>query len=104
MLRERRETFADEAGEWTLISRGGVENTALLELWRETQYFSHVGTGISWTFQSYMKGVNPLSRFQRECGISLETLLWKMASFRVEGRISWFFSSCGGKLEVRPKL
>jgi len=90
VLRERRETFADEAGEWTLISRGGEENAALLELWRETQYFSHVGTCISWTFQSYMKGV--------------QTLLWKRASFCVEGRISWFFSSCGGKLEVPLKL
>ena len=41
-----------------------------------------------------------LSCFKRECGISLETLLWERASSHVEGRISWFFSSCGGKLGV----
>ena len=41
-----------------------------------------------------------LSRFERERGIPLKTLLWKRASSRVEGRISWFFSSCGGKLGV----
>ena len=45
-----------------------------------------------------------LSRFRRERGISLETLLWKRASCRVEGRIPWFFSSCGGKLGVPFKL
>ena len=45
-----------------------------------------------------------LSRFRRERGISLETLLWKRASSCVEGRISWFFSSCGGKLGVPFKL
>ena len=39
-----------------------------------------------------------LSRFMGERGIPLETLLWKRASSRVEGRISWFFWSCGGKL------
>ena len=45
-----------------------------------------------------------LSRFSRESEISLETLLWKRASSHVEGRISWFFSSCGGKLWVPLKL
>ena len=39
-----------------------------------------------------------LSRLKREVGISLETLQWKRASSRVEGRISWFFSSFGGKI------
>ena len=39
-----------------------------------------------------------LSRFRREREISLETLLWKRASSLIEQRISWFFSSCGGKL------
>ena len=33
-----------------------MENGTLLELWRETQCFSHVGTGISGNFLSYMKG------------------------------------------------
>ena len=45
-------------------------------------------------------------RLKREGGISLETLQWKRASFYVEGRISWFFSSCSRKfrlsLELRP--
>ena len=45
-----------------------------------------------------------LSRFQRERWISLVTLLWKRASSRLEGRISWFFLSCGGKLGVPLKL
>ena len=32
--------------------------------------------------------------------ISLETLQWERASYHVEGRISWFLWSCGGKLRV----
>ena len=36
-----------------------------------------------------------LSRLKRESGISVETAQWKRASSRIEGRISWFFSSCG---------
>ena len=35
-----------------------------------------------------------LSRFNREHVISLEMPKWKRASSRLEGRISWFFSSC----------
>ena len=42
-----------------------------------------------------------LSRLKREIGISLETAQQKRVSSRVEGRISWIFSSCGGKLGVR---
>ena len=43
-----------------------------------------------------------LSGLSREGGISRETLQRKMASARVEGRISWFFSSYGGvPLELR---
>ena len=41
-----------------------------------------------------------LTCFKRERGVSLETLLWKSASSRVEGIISWFFSSCGRKRGV----
>ena len=33
---ERQDSFAEEAGEQTLISRRGVENGSLLELWHET--------------------------------------------------------------------
>ena len=45
-----------------------------------------------------------LSRLKREVGISLETLQWKRASTHVDGRISWFFSSCGRKLGVPLEL
>ena len=36
-------------------------------------------------------------RLKREGGISLELPQWKRAPSSVEGRISWFFSSCGRK-------
>ena len=36
--------------------------------------------------------------------ISLEMPQWKRASSRVEGRISWFFLSCGRNLGVPLKL
>ena len=38
------------------------------------------------------------SRLKREGGISLETPQRKRASSHVEGRISWFFSSCSTKM------
>ena len=40
------------------------KNGALLELWLETQCSSHVGTGISGTFLSCMKGVKYPFLFQ----------------------------------------
>ena len=39
--RERRDSFSDEAGEWTLISRCGGKNWALLEWWQDTQCISN---------------------------------------------------------------
>ena len=45
-----------------------------------------------------------LSNFKREFGIALEALQVKRASSRVEGEISWFFSSCLGTLEVPLNL
>ena len=45
-----------------------------------------------------------LSRLKREGGISLETSQWKKSSSRVEGRISWLFSSCSKKLGVPLQL
>ena len=45
-----------------------------------------------------------LLRLKREGGISLETLQQKRASSGIEGRISWFFSSCGRKLGVPLKF
>ena len=44
-----------------------------------------------------------LSNFEREFGIVLKALQGTRASSRVEGEISWFFSSCG-KLEVPLEL
>ena len=43
-------------------------------------------------------------RLNTEGGISLEMAQRKRASSQVEGRISWFFSSCGGvPLELRRR-
>ena len=41
-----------------------------------------------------------LSSSKREHGLSLETLQRKRASSSMQGRISWFSWSCGGKLRV----
>ena len=59
--------------------------------------WGRISRGPSWVTSRVS---STLSCFQRECGISLYTLLWNRASSRVERRISWFFSSCGGKLGV----
>ena len=40
--------------------------------------------------------------FKSEHGISLETLQRERASARDDGGTSWFFSNCGGILELRP--
>ena len=61
-----------------------------------------MGTGISGDFLSCIKGVK--YTFKREPGIPLQTLLWKRASSCGEGKISCFFSSCGGKLGVPVNL
>ena len=45
-----------------------------------------------------------MANTKREREISLETLQRKRASSRVEGRISWFLSSGGGKLRVPLEL
>ena len=42
-----------------------------------------------------------ISNFKRERGISLEMLHWERASSRDDGGTSWFFSSCGGILELQ---
>ena len=59
---------------------------------------------VSGNFLSFMKVSRTLSRLKRKGGISLETLQWKRASSRIEGRISWFCSSCGRKLGVPLEL
>ena len=43
-----------------------------------------------------------VSIFKRERGKSLETLQLERATSRDDGRTSWFFSSCGGILKLRP--
>ena len=45
-----------------------------------------------------------ISRLKREGRISLNMPQWKWASSRVEGIISWFFSSCGKKFGVPLEL
>ena len=45
-----------------------------------------------------------LSRLKREGVISLETPQWKRATSRIEGSISWFFSSCSRNLGVPLEL
>ena len=53
---------------------------------------------MSGNFLSCLKGV------RREGGISLVMPQGKNASSPIEGRISWFFSSCSSKLGVLPLL
>ena len=56
-------------------------------------------------FQDPLLGFNLISWRPTPAGwISLETPQQKRASSRVEGRISWFFSSCGRKLGVPLEL
>ena len=45
-----------------------------------------------------------LSKLKREGGISLETAQRQRASSCIEGRISWFFSSCNTKICVPLEL
>ena len=58
-------------------------------------------TGMSGTFSVASKVSSTISNFKRDRGISLETLEWERASSRDDGETSWFFSSCGGILELR---
>ena len=54
---ERRDSFPDEAGIWTLLSVCGGKTGALLELWWDPQCSFRVETGMSWNFLSCLKGV-----------------------------------------------
>ena len=56
--------------------------------------------GMSGNLLSCVKGVTYSFKAQEEGGISLKMLQRKRASSGVEGRMSWFFSSCGRILEV----
>ena len=79
------------------------KNGALLELWGDTRS-SLLETGMSEKFLSCIKVSRICLRLKGEGGISLETLQRKRASSRVEGRISWFFSSCSRKLQLSLEL
>ena len=59
---------------------------------------------MSGNFLSCIKGVKDPFKIKKEGGISLETLQRKRASSCVEGRISWYFLSCGRKLGVPLEL
>ena len=61
-------------------------------------------TGMSGNFLSCIKDVKEPLWLKKEGGISLETPQRKRAYSHVEGRISWFFLSCGRKLGVPLEL
>ena len=63
--------------------------------WRDSRASSRVETVMSGNFLSCSKGVTDPLKFQMLDVISLETPQWKWVSFRLEGRTSWIFSSCG---------
>ena len=67
-----------------------------LEMRREKRLF----LGCGGTFLIASRVSRTLSRLKKEGGVSLEMLHWKRASSSVEGRFSWFFSSCNRKLGV----
>ena len=111
LRRECRDSFPDEAGQWTHISRGGGKTGLFLSLSGHSVFFwsgdgcsSGVETGMSWNFLSCRKGIKASFEAQEGRWISLETLKQKRASSRVEGRILWFFSSCDRKHGVPLKF
>ena len=55
-------------------------------------------------FLSCIKGIKDPFEAQNDGGISLKMPQQKRAPFRIERRISWFFSSCYSKLRVPLKL
>ena len=50
--------FPNESGKWTLISRWGGKNGALLELWQDPRCSSPVETGVSGNIFRWNNGVN----------------------------------------------
>ena len=61
---------------------------------RDSRASSRVEMGMSGTFLSCSKGVKDPLEFPDLGVISFEMPQWKWASFRLEGRTSWIFSSC----------
>ena len=73
-------------------------------MWRETQHYSRVGTLVSRNFSSFVKHVKDPFEFQGKCRLSLEMLQRKRASSSMQGRISYFLWTWGGKLRVPLEL
>ena len=77
---------------------------ALLDLWQDPWCSSRVEMGISGKFLSCLKGdKDPFEAQEGRCDFSRDAQQ-KRASSAVEGRISWFFSSCGRKFGVPLEL
>ena len=89
-----RPTSRVEEGKTGLFLGFGRKLSIPLE-WRR---LSWEASGVSLRVSSF------LSSSKREHGISWETLHCKRASYCVEGKISWFLWSCGGKLRVPLEL
>ena len=83
----------DEGGKPGLfLSCDGILGVTLVEM------------GMFRNFLSCIKGVKDTFESQECIWISLKKPQQKRASSRIEGRISWFFLSCGGNLGVPLKL
>ena len=77
---------------------------ALLDLWQGPWCSSRVEMGILGKFLSCLKGgKDPFEAQEGRCDFSRDAQQ-KRASSAVEGRISWFFSSCGRKFGVPLEL
>ena len=63
-----------------------------------------IGGGLHLMLERYSRGRATISKLKREGEISLTQLQQKRASSRIEGRISWFFSSCSRKLVIPLEL
>ena len=57
VLLEGRDSYPDETGKWTLMSRLGGKHAALLELLQESRCSSRVEMGMLGNFLSFIKGV-----------------------------------------------
>ena len=94
VLAQGRPSCRDEEGKMGLFLSCGGTLGVTHEWRRRCRETAWVASRVSKT----------LSRLKREGGISLKMLQLKRASSRVDGRISWFFLSCGRKLGVPLKL
>ena len=91
-------SFPVESGKGSLIGSGRGGKGTPLELWWDPQCSSRVEMVMWGYFLSCSKAVKDALRFRREGHFSLGMPQQKTASSRLEGRTSWFFSSCGRSL------